>query len=75
MTTLSTHARIDEHGRLKIDLATSLKEGDVEIELRVRPVEKARGQDIEEILKFAGTMQWAGDPMEIQRELRREWPE
>ena len=74
MTTLTAHAII-ENGRMTIDLPTTLPAGEMEVEIRVHDSAKPRGTDIQAILALAGKLEWDGDPVKMQRELRDEWPD
>jgi hypothetical protein len=73
MTTLNTHAKIGQDGRLLVDVATTLPAGEVEVQVIIRQSSEPRTS-----AKFgdlAGRLSYQGDPMLIQKELRDEWPE
>lgn len=75
MSTLIAHAVVKD-GRLKIDLPTDLPAGELDVEVRIpHTAEKPRGTDIAKILSYAGKLEYKGDPMTIQREMRSEWPD
>lgn len=76
MLTLTAIAKVDEAGRLTIDVPTSLPAGDLKVELHVaKPADPPDGTNIAAILRLSGTLKWKGDPMDLQRKMRNEWPD
>lgn len=70
MTTLTTHALI-EHGRLRIDMPTSLPTGQVEVDIIVR--ERSSAGRKRDLSNLVGKLSYKGDPMKLQKEMRDEW--
>jgi hypothetical protein len=76
MTTVLAEASIDSSGRLRVDVPTSLPAGKVKVRLLVEDadvnpaVSKRRS-----FADLVGKLDYKGDPMAIQREMRGEWPD
>ena len=75
MTTLNAKAHIGADGRLQIDTHTDLPEGDIDVTILIQSAAQDRPKDPKRLLRLAGVLKWSGDPMQIQREMRNEWPE
>ena len=71
METIRTESVIDEAGRLRMDVATHLPPGAVEVVVVIQSVkERRRPVDFSDL---AGRLEWRGDPLAAQREMRNEW--
>lgn len=75
MITLNAIAKIDQGGRMTIETVTAFPAGERQVEIRVHEPSQPDGTNIAAILKLAGTLEWKGDPMALQREMRDEWPD
>jgi hypothetical protein len=67
-----------EGGRLLVDVATDLPEGEVRLTVAVSDTAKptlGQGGTFSSLLKDGRRLSWAGDPVAEQRRLRDEWPE
>lgn len=74
MEVIKLTAEIDNRGKLKIDLPTNLKAGEVDLVVIVNPVpKKNQRQNTYDFSNLAGELSWRGDAVTIQRKLRDEW--
>ncbi len=71
MSTLKLLTRIDSDGHLRLDLATQMPAGEVELVITLNPVEKRDTKY--DLSDLSGKLSWTGDPVTIQRSLRDEW--
>ena len=68
---LRLQGRIDSDGHLRLDVPTDLREGEVEVVVEIQQSNGAvTGIDFSDL---AGRLQWRGDAVWQQRELRDEW--
>jgi hypothetical protein len=74
MTTLTTRATTDGEGRLQLDFKTGLNSCDVDVVVVIQPCQP-HAKDPRRLLTLRRKLSWQGDPMEIQREMRSEWPD
>lgn len=71
METLKVNTTINHDGHLKIDVPTTLKEGNVEVILIIESKNSIRTKyDFSDI---AGKLSWNGNALETQKALRNEW--
>lgn len=74
MEVLKFTTKIDETGKLKINLPTNLKPGKVDLIVVVNPVsEKAKQNNTYDFSDLEGKLSWQGDAVATQRKLRNEW--
>jgi hypothetical protein len=77
--TIQLPASIDDQGRLRIDIATGLPAGEVELNVTVRPTGPTREPSSQRPLPpwvdLIGRLRWQGDAVAHQRRLRDEWPD
>ncbi|MBN2041271.1 MAG: hypothetical protein JW864_14615 [Spirochaetes bacterium] len=71
MKTLRIKTNIQKDGHLKIDIPTSLKEGDVEVLLVIETPDSLKNKY--SFSDLAGKLKWNGDALAVQKELRNEW--
>ncbi|MBN2401622.1 MAG: hypothetical protein JXN64_04410 [Spirochaetes bacterium] len=71
MERLHIRTKINKDGHLKIDMPTSLKEGDVEVLLIIESEKNIKKKY--NFSDIAGKLSWKGNALEIQKELRNEW--
>lgn len=71
MERLHIRTKINKDGHLKIDMPTSLKEGDVEVLLIIESEKNIKKKY--NFSDIAGQLSWKGNALEIQKELRNEW--
>lgn len=71
MKTLRIKTNIQKDGHLKIDVPTSLKEGDVEVLLVIETPTNLKNKY--SFSDLAGKLNWKGDALAVQKELRNEW--
>lgn len=69
METLKVNANIDINGRLRLDVATNLPAGNIELVI-VMDKPKVLAYDF---LDLVGKLNWQGDAVRTQRALRDEW--
>jgi len=71
METIRTNTIIKADGHLSIDIPTAFEEGEVEIiiiiESKIKSKQKYNFSDL------AGKLQWDGDALKSQKEIRDEW--
>ncbi|GMT50243.1 MAG: hypothetical protein IEMM0008_1782 [bacterium] len=71
MSTLKLLTKIDSDGHLRLDLATQMPAGDVELVITVNPIDKKDTKY--DFSDLSGKLSWIGDPVTTQRSLRDEW--
>lgn len=74
-TTVQILGAIDQRGHLHLDVPTALPAGDVNVTVVIASLSSPRKKNPKRALRYAGTLNWKTDPMEIQREMRSEWPD
>ena len=74
MQVLKLDGQIDADGHLRLDIATHLPPGEVQLAVVIGP-ETASKTDADRynFSDLAGTLTWQGDAVAVQRHLRDEW--
>jgi len=71
MQTLKLKTMVHSDGHLRLDIPTSLPEGEVDLVVVIdKPSPSSR---LESFKDLVGTLQWQGDALQEQRKLRDEW--
>lgn len=74
MEVLKLTTKINDKGKLKIDLSTNLEAGEVDLVVIVNPIaEKAKEENKYDFSNLKGKLSWQGDAVTVQRQLRNEW--
>jgi hypothetical protein len=74
MEVLKLTSTIDSLGQLRLDVPTALSSGNVDIVLILNPVvAKAGSKPTYDFSDLVGRLNWQGDAVAMQRELRDEW--
>lgn len=72
MRVLKTKGEVGTDGRLRVDVAVELPAGSVDLVLVVAGVPPSNGARYN-FSDLAGRLQWKGDAVQEQRNLRDEW--
>jgi hypothetical protein len=74
MNMLKTQGVIDEQGRLRLDVPTHLPPGPVDVVMVIQPApERSSEARTYDFSNLTGRLEWRGDALAAQRELRNEW--
>lgn len=74
MEVLKLTTKINDKGKLKIDLSTNLEAGEVDLVVIVNPIaEKAKEENKYDFSNLKEKLSWQGDAVTVQRQLRNEW--
>jgi hypothetical protein len=73
METLKVKASIDSKGRLKLDIPTALRKGEVEIVMVVEYSDDKAVPVRYDFSDIAGKLKWSGNALQAQKALRDEW--
>lgn len=73
MQTLKLTSHVDRDGHLRVDVATALPSGDVELVLVIEPISAKGLAGKYDFSDLAGRLRWSGNAMEQQYALRNEW--
>jgi len=71
METIKINTTIKSDGHLKLDIPTTLMEGDVEVILILES--KNRSEKKYNFSDLSGKLKWNGNALDIQRKQRDEW--
>ncbi len=72
MEVLNLTGKIDDKGHLNLHLPTSFPPGNIEIVLIMNPIERKQEEKKYDFSDLAGKLNWKGDAVAVQRELRDE---
>jgi len=70
MHTLKLTAHIDEDGHLRLDIPTELAASDVDVVIVLQPTQATTNQQGYDFSDLVGKLQWQGDAVKAQRNLR-----
>jgi hypothetical protein len=74
MEVLKLTTTLDESGQLNLNLPTGLTAGEVNVVVVLNPVlPDGKPKKRYDFSKIAGRLDWEGDALKMQRELRDEW--
>ena len=73
METQTLIGKIDADGYLRLNVPTHLPPGEVELVLVINPASTTATSQNYNFSDLAGTLQWQGDAIAMQRALRDEW--
>ncbi|MBW4692636.1 MAG: hypothetical protein KME27_12820 [Lyngbya sp. HA4199-MV5] len=74
MQSIILTGKIDADGHLRLDVLTSLVSGDVEVKMTIQPIQSEQSfAATYDFSDLAGTLNWQGDSVVAQRNLRDEW--
>ena len=74
MEVLQLTTIVDSSGHLHLDIPTELDPGEVNIVLVINPVVSSKNQNLKyDFSDLVGRLNWPGDAVATQRELRDEW--
>jgi hypothetical protein len=74
MQTLTLIGEIDTNGHLRLDVPTTLPPGEVELVLVINPAAPHTPPSPKyDFSNLVGKLQWQGDAIATQRELRDDW--
>lgn len=74
MQALTLTGTVDPDGYLRLNVPTQLSPGQVEIVLVIHPAAQAMPRQKQyDFSDLAGTLNWQGNPVVMQRTLRDEW--
>ena len=73
MRVLKLDSEIGPDGHLRLDLPTQLPEGSIELILVINPIQAERKVGKYDFSDLVGKLNWQGDAVATQRDLRDEW--
>lgn len=73
METMRIRSKIGSDGHLKVDVPTTLPQGDVDVVVVLAPVPSNGKPKKYDFSDLAGKLKWNGDAVALQRKLRDEW--
>lgn len=73
MQTVRLRSRIEDNGRLNVNIPTTLPNGDVDVVIVLVPLQELKSKRKYHFSDLAGKLQWEGDAVNEQRKLRHEW--